>query len=118
MATITATAMTGTGKRTVTEVTLTGTDDTFAFTYEPGKEKILIMRNATAGALTPIIDGAGASTVQVSGVGAVDISTGYAVGSIAASAVVGIPLNTIREYLSGTIAITGGTGLVCSLLVY
>lgn len=118
MATVTATSMTGTGQRTLTEVTLTGTLDTFTFAYEPAKEKVLIMRNATAGALTPVIDGAGATTVQVGGVGAVDVSGGYSVGSIAAGAVKAIPLNSIREYLAGTIAITGGTGLVCSLLEY
>lgn len=36
--------------------------------------------------------------------------------AITAGAAVAIPLATIREYLQGTIAITGGTGLVASLL--
>lgn len=118
MATITPTYMTGSGQRTVTETTLTGTADTFVFSYEPSKEKVLILNNVTAGALTPVIDGDGATTVSVGGVGAVDISAGYSVGSIGAGVVKAIPLNSIREYLAGTIAITGGTGLVCSILEY
>lgn len=116
MATITATDMTGSGARAVSVTTLTGTLDTFA--YSSGKEPTLIFHNPTAGALTPVIDGDGASTVGVSGVGSVDISTGYAVGSIAAGDTVAIPLDTIRKYLAGTIAITGGTGLEAQLLEY
>lgn len=116
MATVTATDMTGSGQRTVTEVTLTGTSDTF--TYNSGKEAVLIMRNDTAGALSPVIDGDGGTTVQVRGIGSVDVSSGYSVGSIAAGAVKAIPLDSIREYLQGTIAITSGTGLVCQLLEF
>lgn len=114
MATIVATLTTGAGKRTLTETTLTGTTDTFSFTESRGQ--ILILRNPTAGALSPIIDGDGSTSVTVPKIGAVDLSSGYAVGSIAAGAVVAIPLDSIALYLRGTIAITGGTGLVASLL--
>jgi hypothetical protein len=116
MATIVATSMTGSGQRALTETTLTGTADTF--TYTSLKNPVLKFRNPTAGALTPVIDGAGGTTVPVTGIGAVDVSTGYSVGSIAAGAAVVIPLNTISAYLNGAIAITGGTGLVASLLEY
>lgn len=115
MATITATDASGAGAATVTEVTLTGTDD---FTYNSASDPVLIMRNDTAGALTPTIDGDGGTTVGLPGVGNVSVAAGYATGSIAAGAVVAIRLNTISKYLQGTIAITGGTGLVCSLLEY
>lgn len=115
MAAITATAMTGTGKRTLTETTLTGTD---SFVYNVPKDPVLIFRNPTAGALTPVIDGDGGTTVPAPGIGAVDVTSGYSVGSIAAGAAVVIPLSTISAYLQGTIAITGGTGLVASLLEY
>lgn len=116
MATIVATDMTDSGKRTVTLTTLTGTDDTFA--YSNSKRQVLVMRNATGGALTPIIDGAGSTSVAVKGVGSVDVSGGYAVGSIADGAAVAIPLDSISAYLTGVIAITGGTGLVCELLEF
>lgn len=55
MATITATTIGSSAGvvQTVTETTLTGTLDTF--TYYPGIKQTLILRNATAGALTPVI---------------------------------------------------------------
>lgn len=88
------------------------------FTYKAGQWQILILRNGTAGSLTPIIDGAGATTIPVQGVGSVDVSAGYSVGAIAAGAQVAIPLDTIQAYLVGVIAITGGTGLSASLLEF
>lgn len=116
MATIAKTSMQGSGQRTLAETTLTGTADTFV--YVPSANPVLVLRNATAGALTPIIDGSGGTTVPVAGVGNVDVSGGYPVGSIAAGAVKAIPLNTISAFLQGTIAITGGTGLVASLMEF
>ena len=114
MATIIETSMRGAGQRLITETTLTGTADTF--TYQLGSKQILVLRNATGGSLSPTIDGAGGSSVTRPGVGIVDVSGGYAVGAIAAGAVRAIPLETIDAYLQGAIAITGGTGLVASLL--
>lgn len=114
MATIVATNVNVSGVKAVTETTLTGTLDTF--TYRTGVNQTLILRNATAGALTPIIDGAGATTYNVEGVGSIDLSAGFAVGSIAAGQVKSIRTESIGRYLAGTIAITGGTGLVATLL--
>jgi hypothetical protein len=114
MPAITATSVSGSLVRAVTETTLNGSTDSFV--YNADKNPILVLRNATAGALTPSIDGNGGTTVPVAGIGNVDVSTGYATGSIAAGAVVAIPLVTIKEFLRGTIAITGGTGLVATLL--
>jgi len=114
MATIVATDIKGGGVKTITETTLTGTLDTF--TYKSGVNQTLIFRNATAGALTPVIDGAGSTTVSVNGIGSIDVSAGYSIGSIAAGAVKSINTESIFEYLKGTIAITGGTGLVATLL--
>ena len=115
MPAITATTLQGSGKRTLTETTLNGTD---SFVYNAAANPILTLRNATGGALTPVIDGAGGTTVAVSGIGDVTVSGGYSVGSIAASAHVVIPLASISAYLQGTIAITGGTGLVATLMEY
>lgn len=115
MATITPTSMTGSGARTVTRTTL-GASDTFVF--QAAKNPILVLDNVTAGALTVTIDGDGGSTVQVPGVGAVSVAAGYSTGSIAAGAQVAIPLNSISEYLRGTIAVTGGTGILAELLEF
>ena len=116
MPAIVATSMQGAGKRAVTLTTLNGTTDTL--TYKSGQGQILVLNNITAGPLSPIIDGAGATTLPVQGVGSVDVSGGYAVGSIAAGAEVAIPLDTIRAYLVGVVSITGGTGLSASLLEF
>ena len=115
MGTIASTNIGGSGSRTITETTMTASD---TFVYDSTARMVLTLRNPTAGALSPVIDGDGATTVGISGVGQVDISGGYAVGSIAASEVVAIPLDTIAKYLAGTIAITGGTGLVATLTKY
>lgn len=114
MATITATNIAATGRVTLTQTTLDASSDTF--TFNSGKSQILILDNVTGGAISPVIDGDGGTTVDVPGIGAVDVSGGYAVGSIAAGAAVAIHLNTVREYLRGTIAITSGSGLVATLL--
>lgn len=115
MPVIAATSMQGAGKRAVTVTTMTASD---TLTYKSGQGQILILRNGTAGPLTPIIDGAGSTTYPVQGVGSIDVSAGYSVGAIAAGAQVAIPLDTIRAYLVGVIAITGGTGLSASLLEF
>lgn len=112
MATITKTAMGGPGVRAVTEVTLTSSN---TFAYEPGTGQVLILRNPTAGAISSVIDGADGTTVPAPGIGAVDVSGGYSVGSIPAGAVRAIPLDTISAYLQGAINVTG-TGLVAVLM--
>ena len=115
MATITATDMTGSGERTATITTL-GASDTF--TYTKNKNQVLILNNVTAGALTPNFDGDGATTYPVTGVGDVDLTAGYTTGSIGAGAQVAIPLNTIGEYLAGTIALTGADAIEATLLEF
>lgn len=115
MGTIAATNMRAAGAVTVTKTTMTASDD---FVYNASKRAVLVLDNPTGGALAPVIDGDGAGNVSVPGVGAVDISGGYTVPSIAAGAQAAIQLDSISEYLAGTIAITGGTGLIASLLEF
>lgn len=112
MATITASSIAGSGVKAVTTTTLDGSSDTF--TYTAGA--ILIFINDSGESLSPVIDGDGASTVGLSGVGDIDISSGFAVGSIADGLTKAIPLDSIRSYLAGTIAITSGSGLKAQLL--
>ncbi|WP_288063626.1 hypothetical protein, partial [Herbaspirillum sp.] len=113
MATIAATSLNSIAPVTVTETTLTGTD---TFVYDPTKTQYLILRNDTAGALTPNIDGDGATTQYALGIGNVDLTGGYTFASIAAGATVVVDLADIKAYLAGTISMTGGTGIVASLL--
>lgn len=116
MATLTATDMTGSGQRAVTWNTLTASD---TFTFDESKNQVLIINNDTAGAITPNIDGDGASaTYPVTGVGSIDLTSGLTLDSIGIGASAAIPLNTIKGYLQGTIAMTGGDGAICALLEY
>lgn len=115
MATIAPTAMTGSGQRTVVETTMTASD---TFTFNESQNQILVLRNGTAGALTVTLDGADGTTVPVAGIGDVSVSAGYSTGSIGIGVVKAIPLNSIKHYLQGVIAVTGGTGIAASLLTF
>ena len=116
MAAITATSMQGQGPREITVTTL-GASDTLA--YKTNANATLVLNNVTAGALTPLIDGAGATSVSVAGLGAVvDTSGGFLVSSIGAGETAAIPLDTISEYLKGVITITGGDAIEAQLLEY
>jgi len=110
MPAITATSMGGPGPRVLAVTTLNGTD---SLTYEPGD--VLILRNATGGSLTPTIDGADGTTWPAPGIGTVTISAGLSLGAIPLGVTIVVPLDSIRAYLQGVIAITGGTGLVGSI---
>ncbi|MZR14229.1 hypothetical protein GQE99_14495 [Maritimibacter sp. DP07] len=108
--------MSGAGAAAVNETTLDGSTD--ALTYNAAKDPLLVLANSTGGALTPTITGDEASSINVSGVGAVDLSGGFSVGSIADGEVVAIPLRSIEEYLAGAVTISGGTGIVAQLLEF
>ncbi len=116
MPAIVATSMLGPGSRVITETTLNGTD---SFTFNPTKYPVMILKNTTAGPLTATFVGSTATTVSFDGVPSVSVAAGYATTAIAATTgVVAVPLNSIKEYLRGTLTITGGTGLTATLLEY
>ena len=116
MAAITATSMQGQGSRQITITTLSASD---TLTYKPGVNATLVLNNVTAGALTPLIDGDGATTVSFPGLGSpIDTSAGFTVPSIGAGEYHAIPLDTISQYLKGVITVTGGDGIEASLLEY
>lgn len=117
MATVVATSMGGTGQRTLTFTTLTGTAD--VFTYNASRNPVLVIRNETGSPVSPVIDGAGASAAfPVAGVGSIDLTAGYTVGSIADGVTKAIPLASIAQYLKGVISITSGTGLEVALMEF
>ena len=115
MATIVPTSVQGSGVRVVTRTTLTASD---TFVYNDSAKAVLILDNVTGGALTVTIDGADGTTVPVQGIGSVSVAAGYSTGSIAASACVAIPLDSIDQYLKGVITVTGGTGIKATLIEY
>lgn len=115
MAVIAPTSMNQAGAVNPTQTTLDGTD---SFVYTSGLA-VLVLRNSTGGSVTPVIDGDGSTTVPVTGVpDGVDVSAGYSVGSIPDGESRAIKLDTISAYLSGTIAVNSGIGLVAELYTF
>jgi hypothetical protein len=114
MALIVPTRISATSDVAVTQTTLDGINDTFV--YKSGVSKYLILRNPTAAAITPTIDGNEATTQFLAGVGNVNISSGFAFAAIPAGATRAIDLKSISSYLAGDILITGGSGLVATLV--
>lgn len=114
MAVIAATSMTGFGVRAAVESTLTASD---TLAYDPGVPgSVLTLRNPTAGALSPTITGSLANVaIPVAGYGTVSAAS-LALGSIAVGAARVIPLDSVAQYLAGTVTITGGTGIVATFL--
>ena len=113
MATITPTVMTAIGDNAVTEITLTAAN---VLTYKPGTGQVLRLRNGTAGALIPVITGASSVAQNVPRVGVVNFAAGWTVPSMAAGAVREIYLDSIADYIQGTINISGATGITATLI--
>lgn len=115
MALIAASSITGSGQKPVA-VTVLGASDTFV--YNSATRAVLYLNNVTAGALTPLIDGDGATTQPCAGIGDIDVSAGLTLTSIGAGLTVAIPLDSINAYLKGTITITGADAIEASLLEF
>jgi hypothetical protein len=113
MPAVTMTVVPAAGQIAVTETILNGTD---SLTYISGAGQILVLRNPTGATITPVIDGAGGTTVVKPGLGQVSVAAGYPVGGIAAGTSVMIALDKIADYLRGAVAINSGSGLVASLI--
>ena len=103
---------------------ITPTDNTMSasdtLSWDPNvANALLVLRNPTGGALSPTITGSQASAaIAVAGYGNVSAAAGLSVGSIPAGATRVIPLDSRREYLQGTITITGGAGLIAHVLTW
>lgn len=113
MVAVTATSMQGGGVKSTTEFTLTAADTIVSVE----DEDILIIRNATAGALTPILAATGAPNVFVEGIDPVVVSGGLSFGSIPAGQTRVLKLKTRKSYIQGTpINLTAATGCIATLL--
>jgi len=99
------------GAYTATQTIMTASD-TMAVT---GSLQTLILNNVTAGIFNGVIDGDGGTTVNVDGLGPVDVSAGLTV-NMPVGAVKIIKLTTIREYLKGNVTLSGGTGIKAILV--
>lgn len=94
--------------------TVLGASDTLTYV----KGAYLYINNKSGGTIQPTIDGDGApAALEVPGAGTKDLSSGYQwATTVAAGDHTLIPLDTIKEYLVGTIAITGGDGAEALIL--
>lgn len=114
MAVIAASNIQGVGFK-ATATTILGASDTLV--YDASKDQILILFNDTAGALTPLIDGSGASTaIPVPGFTPVSAAAGLTSASVAAGAATSMVLKANYQVMAGTVTITGGTGMVAMLV--
>jgi len=93
------------GKFAVAPTVLTGAD---TLVYLPGRLQTLYLSNSTAGSVTVVIDGDAGTTVAPPGQGGtIDVSGGYSI-AIAAGTVQAVALSSIRNFLQGTVNVTGG----------
>lgn len=97
-----------------TKLVLTASD---TFAYVPGTNQELILYNITASPVVITLDGAAGTTVLVPGAGATtfSVATGLTV-TVPANDWQIVRLDTIPAYLQGTIAMTGGVGVVAALI--
>lgn len=115
MAAILLTVLDVIGDKSITEVTLTAPPNNFAYTK--GRGHVLRLRNATAGALVPLITGSLALNKPVVGVQqAFPYAAGYTVPFMAAGAVRDIQLDKISEYLLGVVNVTNALGIIATLV--
>ena len=93
------------------ESTLSSSD---TITVAPGKLQLLSLRNATAGTLTLVIDGADGTTVAIPGYGTVSVASGYSI-VLAAGVQKSVVLSSISMYLQGVVTLTGASGVKVQL---
>lgn len=115
MANVTLTSLAGVGDKLVAEVTLTASNTISG--YVPGKGQILRLRNATAGALVPVLTGSlSVAETNSDAQAVVPYNAGWTCQSIPAGAVRDIALDRISKYLKGVINIANATGIVATLI--
>lgn len=97
---------------TITETALTGTD---TFTYD--SSGVLVVRNSTGASVTVTLRGSLATGTKLcEGGGTVDLSTPISI-ALPAGAVKSIKLGSIRDLLTGTIAVAGGAAGVFAYIL-
>jgi len=102
------------GPFTPTTTVLSASD---TLTYTAGSSQDLIMYNITASPVVVTLDGASGTTVAVPGCGAttVSVAAGLAI-TVPANGFEVVRLDTIPAYLNGAVAVTGGVGVVATIL--
>ena len=108
MAVITQTSLNASGGITVTKTAL-GASDTLVYTA--GTNQLLVLYNTTGSPVVVTIDGSGSTTISPEGYGGtVSVASGKAI-TVPSNGVEAVRLDTIKAFLLGTVAVTGGTGV-------
>ena len=105
MAAITGVNINQDGSFVATISTLTASD---TITYQPNQ--YILFQNDTVGSLTALIDGDGATSQQVAGIGSVDTSSGVSVVVPAGSTKI-LNVNSRSAFFKGVVTISGAAGL-------
>jgi hypothetical protein len=115
MAAITQSAVAGVnGPVNVTRTTL-GASDTL--TYSSGTRQMLDLVNTTGSPVVVTITGSTATTISPDGYGGtISVASGKAI-TVPANGQTIVNLDTISAYLSGSVTVTGGTGVIAALYV-
>lgn len=98
----------------VAKTTLTGAD---SLEYKPAAMQVLYLQNTDVTPQSVTIDGADVTSVSLPGQGrAVNNAAGYTI-EVPASAIIGVNLATIRNFLAGAVAVTGGDALMSAWII-
>lgn len=98
----------------VVPTALSGTD---SLVYKPSAVQTLFLQNTDVAPVTITIDGDAVTTVALPGQGkAINNAAGYAI-TVGAGAIVAIALGTIRNFLTGNVAVTGGAATTKAWIV-
>ncbi len=103
------------GATLLSRTTLTASD---TLAYVPGANMQMYLANNTAGALTATLVGSAApATYAIQGTGGTTIalSAGKAV-AVPANSTVEVSLDDLALYLQGNITVTGGAGLIATVI--
>lgn len=114
MAVLSPVNISGNGAITTTPAVLTSAD---TLVYNHGLTQILNLANTSGSSITLTIDGDGGTTVSVDGIGSVSVAAGLAI-TVPNNEARTVRLGSIREYLKGTVNLTGGTGLRAQLFEF
>lgn len=105
------------GATILARTTLTASD---SLAYTPGANQQMYLANNTASAIGPVtLVGASApATYVIPGTGGSTIapSAGKSLGSIPANSTIEVSLDDLSLYLQGAVTVSGGTGLIATVL--
>lgn len=92
--------------------TVLSADDTF--TVVAGKTQLLVLHNPTGGSLTATLDGSTGTSVDIPGLGSVDVSGGLAI-VVAAGTSKSVVISKVSHYTKGVAHITGAATMLAWL---